>query len=73
MTEVEPYNAIVELTPYRWALEIYETVIGTLSSTSLVLLVFFVFALVAVVIVRIYEGRMTKPDEAPRPAVAAVR
>ena len=73
MMAVEPYNQIVELTPYRWTLEIYETIIGTLQSTSMVLLVFFVFALVAVVIVHIYETRTTKGDEKRSPALAAGR
>lgn len=55
LTAQEPYRQIVELTSYRRVLEIYQTVIGTLSSTALVLLVFFVFALIGVVIVHIFE------------------
>jgi hypothetical protein len=43
-------------------LEIYETVIGTLQSAAMVLLVFFIFALIAVVIVRIFETRAAKPE-----------
>jgi len=39
----------------RWTLEIYRTVIGTLQSLAWLLLVFFVFALVAYVIVRAME------------------
>ena len=45
------------LTGNRWVLEIYRTVIGRLRSTALVLLLFFVFALVAYVIVRAFEER----------------
>lgn len=56
----EPYREIVTLTPERWVLEIYETIIGTLSSTATVLLVFFVFALIAVVIVRFVEARAAR-------------
>ena len=47
----------IELTADRWMLEIYNTVIGTLQSTAMILLVFFVFALIAVVIVRVFENR----------------
>jgi hypothetical protein len=57
MIAQEPYNEIVQLTPDRWMLELYETIIGTLQSTTILLLVFFVFALIAVVIVRIFEVR----------------
>jgi len=55
------------LTTERWLLEIYETVIGTLSSVTIMLLVFFVFALIAYVIVRIFEPRVAKPED-PKPA-----
>jgi hypothetical protein len=61
----EPYREIVQLTSDRWMLEIYQTIIGTLQSAAMVLLVFFVFALLAVVIVRIFEARATKA-EAPK-------
>ena len=62
MIAMEPYNAIVELTPDRWVLEMYATVIGTLQSTTMVLLVFFVFALIAVVLARIFDLRAAKPE-----------
>lgn len=64
ITPQEPYNKVLELTSNRWMMEIYSTVIGTLQSTAMVLLVFFVFALIAVVLVRIFESRATK-TEAP--------
>lgn len=62
MTVVEPYGTIVQLTANRWMLEIYQTVIGTLQSTAMVLLVFFVFALIAVVIVRVFEARTAQAE-----------
>jgi hypothetical protein len=48
---------IVELTLERWILEVYRTIIGTLQGVAWLLLVFFVFALIAYVIVRIFEVR----------------
>jgi hypothetical protein len=65
MIAQEPYNAIVQLTTERWVLELYETIIGTLQSTTILLLVFFVFALIAVVIVRIFEKRGAKAQPTP--------
>ena len=41
----------------RWVLEVYRTVVGTLQGVAWLLLVFFVFALVAYVTVRIFESR----------------
>lgn len=46
---------MVELTRDRWVLEVYRTVIGTLQGVGWMLLVFFVFALIAYVIVRAFE------------------
>jgi hypothetical protein len=57
MTAQEPYKVIVELTQERLMLELYQTIIGTLQSTTILLLVFFVFALIAVVVVRLFEKR----------------
>ena len=48
---------IIELTPERWVLELYRTVIETLQGIAWMLLVFFVFALIAYVIVRFSEMR----------------
>lgn len=48
---------VVELTTERWILEVYRTLIGTLQSVAWMLLVFFVFALIAYVVVRIGERR----------------
>lgn len=54
---------IVELTSERWILEIYRTVIETLQGIAWMLLVFFVFALVAYVVVRIAEMKRTQTSE----------
>jgi hypothetical protein len=48
---------IVELTGDRWILELYRTVIETLQGIAWMLLVFFIFALLAYVIVRFTEAR----------------
>jgi len=51
---------IVALTTDRWVLELYRTVIETLQGIAWMLLIFFVFALIAYVIVRIAELRQTR-------------
>jgi ABC-type transport system involved in multi-copper enzyme maturation permease subunit len=48
---------IIELTSERWVLEVYRTIIETLQGIAWMLLVFFVFALIAYVIVRVFELR----------------
>ena len=58
---------IVELTQDRWILELYRTVIESLQGIAWMLLVFFVFALVAYVIVRIAELKRPSPSTAERP------
>jgi hypothetical protein len=45
------------LTSDRWVLEIYRTIIESLQSIAWMLLVFFVFALIAYVIVRVFGQR----------------
>jgi hypothetical protein len=62
LTLQDPYNEIVPLTSDRWVLELYDTIIGTLQSTVILLLVFFVFALIALVIVRALELRRVKTE-----------
>ncbi|HZL84135.1 MAG TPA: hypothetical protein VFD07_02025 [Candidatus Krumholzibacteria bacterium] len=52
-----PDELPVVLNSNRWVLEIYRTIIQTLQSTAWLLLVFFVFALVAFVILRGFELR----------------
>ncbi len=57
-------GAIVPLTPERWVLEVVRTVIGVLQGLAGVLLIFFIVALIAFVIIRGFELRKTKnPDE----------
>lgn len=55
---------ILELTSDRWVLESYRTVIETLQGIAWMLLVFFVFALIAYVIVRVFELRHKPPPDA---------
>ena len=53
----DPKAPVLELTTDRWVLELYQTIIGTLGGVAWLLLVFFVFALIAFVIVRAMEAR----------------
>ena len=48
---------VLELSTDRWILELYRTVIGSIESIAWMLLVFFVVALIAYVIVRLAEVR----------------
>ena len=50
-------GTILTLTQERWILELYRTIIGTLQSVAWMLLVFFLFALIAYVIVKAMELR----------------
>jgi len=52
---------ILTLTNERWVLEVYRTVIDTLQGIAWMLLVFFVFALIAYVIVRAFELKQKTP------------
>ena len=55
---------IVQLTQERWVLEVYRTIIGSLGGIAWMLLVFFIFALVAYVITRACElKREARSDE----------
>lgn len=54
------------LTGERWVLEVYRTVIETLQSLAWMLLVFFLVALVAYVIVRAFELKRGRPER-PEP------
>ena len=53
---------IVALTRDRWVLEVYRTIIESLQGIAWSLLVFFVFALIAFVIVRVFELRKARTD-----------
>lgn len=57
---------IIELTGDRWLLELYRTVIETLQGVAWLLLVFFVFALIAYVLVRSGELKRKHADETPK-------
>ena len=55
---------ILALTTDRWVLEVYRTVIGAMQGVAWLLLVFFIFALIAFVVVRAMElGRTRKSSE----------
>lgn len=50
---IAPKDSVVAaLTPEAWTMEIYRAIVGTLQSVAWMLLVFFVFALIAFVIVK---------------------
>ena len=55
-------SAPIVLNADRWTLEIYRTVIETLQSIAWMLLVFFVAALIAYVVVRGFESRRQSPS-----------
>jgi len=46
----------------RWVLEVYRTIIATLQSVAWMLLVFFLFALIAYVVVRGFELRRARTE-----------
>jgi len=58
-------SKIIELNAERWVLELYRTIIGTLQGIAWMLLVFFVFALVAYVIVRAFELKKKSSTATP--------
>ncbi|UCF36979.1 MAG: hypothetical protein JSU96_19620 [Acidobacteriota bacterium] len=55
-TTLEP----LVLNTERWVLEVYRTVIGTLQGAAWLLLVFFVFALIGFIVVKLGESRTEK-------------
>jgi len=57
----------LELTPDRWTLEVYRTVIGTMQSAAWLLLVVFVFLLIAYVVARGLELRAEAKRSASEP------
>ena len=54
---------LLTLNSDRWVIEIYKTVMGSLQSVAWMLLVFFLFALLAYVVVRGFE--MKRPGGEP--------
>ncbi|MGD2070004.1 MAG: hypothetical protein PVI57_15130, partial [Gemmatimonadota bacterium] len=65
---VEPDAQVLTLTGERWVIELYSTVIGTLGAIAWALLIFFVFALVAYVVVRAMEIRHGRDGDEEVPA-----
>jgi hypothetical protein len=62
-TRYDETSQILQLTRDRWVLETYRTVIETLQGAAWLLLIFFIFALIAYVIVRAFELRRgRRPD-----------
>ena len=57
---IMPTSYQLTLTPERWVLEVYRTVIETLQALAWLLLIFFLFAMIAYVIVRIWGNRGEK-------------
>ncbi|MGD0519289.1 MAG: hypothetical protein ABSA26_17260 [Thermoguttaceae bacterium] len=57
----DTHDRIIEITGERWVLEVYRTIIETLQGIAWVLLAFFVYALLAYVIIKVFEIR--KPKE----------
>lgn len=55
-------SQVVQLNLDRWVLEIYRTIIETLQGIAWLLLIFFIFALIAYVIVKIF-GKRNQPNE----------
>lgn len=56
-------QGILELNGARWVLEVYRTIIETLQGIAWMLLVFFIFALIAYVILRGFELRHARRQE----------
>lgn len=57
ITPQDTTRQIIELNMERWILEVYRTIIGTMQGVAWMLLVFFVFALIAYVVLRGFELR----------------
>lgn len=60
---------LLQLTSERWIIEIYKSVIGSLQSIAWMLLVFFLFVLVAYVVVRGFEAKRSVPKNSSPSAV----
>jgi len=54
---------VVALSANRWILELYRTVIETLQGIAWMLLIFFLIALIAYVIVKLTEAKRTSDTE----------
>ncbi len=53
---------LLELTSDRWIIEVYKSIIGSLQSIAWVLLIFFLFALIAYVVVRGFEAKRSTAE-----------
>lgn len=53
-------SQVIILNTERWILEVYRTIIGTLQGIAWFLLIFFIFALIAYVIIRLVELKTEK-------------
>jgi hypothetical protein len=68
----KPGELPLALNSERWVLEVYRTMIGTLQSTAWALLLFFMVALIAFVIVKGREAKRARSDnplEASKPPI----
>lgn len=63
MTPRAKDEEIIELNTARWVLEVYRTIIETLQGIAWMLLVFFIFALIAYVILRGFELRHARKEQ----------
>nr|MBN2276523.1 hypothetical protein [candidate division Zixibacteria bacterium] len=55
VTAKDSEAVVITLDYNHWVLEVYQTIIGTLQGIAWLLLVFFVFALIAYVIVKVFK------------------
>ena len=55
-------GTLLMLTSDRWVVEIYKTIIGTLQSVAWLLLIFFLFALIAYVVLRGFALKRSSAD-----------
>jgi hypothetical protein len=60
-------SRVIELTRERWILEVYRTIIGSLQGIAWLLFIFFIFALIAFVIVRVFELKRSKGEGNTKP------
>jgi hypothetical protein len=60
-------SRVIDLTRDRWILEVYRTIIGSLQGIAWLLFIFFIFALIAFVIVRVFELKRSKGEGNTKP------
>ncbi|MGB5073741.1 MAG: hypothetical protein WBQ23_06370 [Bacteroidota bacterium] len=69
-----PDATILHLSSERWVLEVYRTIIETLQGIAWLLLIFFIFTLMAYIVLRIIESRRAaenpiQPDNPQKPPI----